>query len=213
MRNLISASKKAKRCLQRGSAWFLYYPYVWRLRLKKDTPRRLHVGCGDVRLPGWINADVHPSADLVIYMQRRLPFEDESLDRVFSEHVLEHVSFETGQFFLREAHRVLVPGGVLRIAMPDLEYLTRGYAEGNWRKFDWVHWPEFQFITTGAQMLNIAFRWWGHKHLYDEEELVRALRPLSFSHFERVQNEESSYDDLRGLESRPDSRLIMEAVK
>lgn len=196
-----------------GLARLLYYPYLMRFFLfSKDKPRRLHVGCGKNHFTDWINVDIDPRAELIVFIEKKLPFSDDSLDRIYSEHVLEHVSYETGIFFLKEANRTLKTCGIIRIAMPDLDDLIDGYQK-DWRRFDWVNWPEFKFIKTKAEMINIAFRWWGHQHLYNREELERALCEAGFSTFAFVEHSQSKYDDLKGLETRLDSKLIVEAVK
>lgn len=192
----------------------LYHLHKWRYRFAKSRSARLHVGCGKNHLPGWINADIIPSAELIVFLEKRLPLRGDCLDRIYCEHVLEHVSFETGVFFLREARRTLRVGGRIRIAVPDLEDLVAGYFHQDWRsRFDWVNWPGHEFITTRAQMINIGFRWWGHQHLYDREELERALSEAGFVDFQFLGHGQSAFDDLRGLESRADSTLIVEAAK
>ena len=190
----------------------LYFPYLLRFRLVGRHSGRLHLGCGNHRLPGWINADILPGSDLILFMEYRLPFKDESLQRIYSEHVLEHVPLEIGIRFLRDAHRALASGGVIRIAMPDLDDLIEGYRE-DWRRFDWVNWPQHAFIQTRAEMLNIAFSWWGHKHLSNQEELLRILNSAGFSEVRFVEPSRSEFTDLCGLESRADSKLIAEAIK
>ncbi|HEY3354736.1 MAG TPA: methyltransferase domain-containing protein [Polyangia bacterium] len=201
-----------QRGTQAGLSQLLYFPYVLRLRLQRRPSRKLQVGCGAHRFPGWTNADIDPRADLIIYLERRLPFADRSLDRIYSEHVLEHVPYEVAVQFLREAWRVLAPGGVVRIAMPDLDDLVDGYCS-DWRRFDWINWPDLAFVKTRAQMLNIAFRWWGHRHLYNREELARALFDAGFTEHEFVDLGQSRWPDLRGLETRLDSKLVVDAVK
>lgn len=52
-------------------------------------------------------------------IRKALRFDDESVSRILAEHVIEHVPFMAGFGFLRECHRVLEPGGVLRLAFPD----------------------------------------------------------------------------------------------
>jgi SAM-dependent methyltransferase len=87
---------------------------------------KLHVGCGPMRLKGWINSDMEPDiANGVIYLDvtEPLPFPDGSLQYVYSEHVLEHVTLETTFAHFVECYRALRPGGVIRIAMPDLQFL------------------------------------------------------------------------------------------
>ena len=96
--------------------------------------------------------------------------------------------------------------------MPDLDDLIDGY-QNDWQRFDWIGWPEFSFIETKAEMINIAFRWWGHKHLYNRAELKRALLKAGFHCFQFERIGESQYDDLKGLETRIDSKLIVEAIK
>lgn len=67
---------------------------------------------------------------------RHLPFADNSADVIYSSHMLEHLTPAGGRRFLAEAHRVLAPGGILRIAVPDLERLARTYIEtGNADRF------------------------------------------------------------------------------
>ena len=66
-------------------------------------------GCGRNRFDNWINSDITLTSDLIIFLQKRLPFYENELDLIYSEHVLEHVSFSTGISFLKEARRVL-PG-------------------------------------------------------------------------------------------------------
>lgn len=193
--------------------WFLFYPYIIRHRLSsKSKWRRLQIGCGQNYFEEWINADIHPRSDLILFLHKRLPFKNNSLSRIYSEHVLEHVPYATGIAFLKEAFRTLAPGAVLRIAMPDLDDLIDGYQK-DWRRFDWVNWPEFSFVQTKAEMINIAFRWWGHQHLYNKEELSRALSEVGFSRFYFVEHGQSEYADLQGLETRIDSKLIAEAIK
>ena len=195
-----------------ASGVLLYYPYIARYYLSGGKNKRLHVGCGKNRFEGWINADINPRADLIVFLQKRLPFRNNSLLRIYSEHVLEHVPYRTGLSFLKETYRTLQSGGVIRIAMPDLDDLIDGYQK-DWRRFDWVSWPQFSFIKTRAEMINIAFRWWGHRHLYNREEVIRILTEAGFTKFVFTEPGQSEYEDLRGLETRLDSKLVVEAVK
>ena len=64
---------------------------------------------------------------LVHNLAKGIPFEDESVDAVYHSHLFEHLDKEIGFKFLIEIHRVLKRGGVLRISVPDLEFLIREY--------------------------------------------------------------------------------------
>ncbi len=78
-----------------------------------------------------MNIDIVPAGTGVIAHDLRLgiPLEDNSCDVVYHSHVLEHLRRPHAIQFLRECYRVLKPGGVLRIAIPDLERICRAYLE------------------------------------------------------------------------------------
>ena len=82
-------------------------------RFKKMRPLKLNIGCGKAKLSGWVNIDIEPGADLVIDVKKGLPFDDNSVDFIYSEHVLEHLIFEEGEGVLREFERCLKGGGVV----------------------------------------------------------------------------------------------------
>ncbi len=59
-----------------------------------------------------------------------IPLEDRAADFIYSSHFLEHLDKESGRRLLEECWRVLKPGGVLRIGVPDLEYAWQMYQHG-----------------------------------------------------------------------------------
>jgi len=174
---------------------------------------KLHLGSGTVRLAGWVNIDLEERADLNLDIRTGLPFGDGAARLIYNEHVIEHITVGEAEQCLRDWFRVLEPGGVLRVATPDLEYLVERYGSGAWQDQEWLRLPEYAFIRTRAEMLNVAFRWWGHRYLYDGEELERRLRAAGFTPIRRCGYRESVVPELAGLETRPDSKLIMEAVR
>jgi predicted SAM-dependent methyltransferase len=180
-----------------------------------DPPYKLHLGCGPVRLDKWVNVDLDYSVqpDVVWDLTKGIPLNDHSCELIYCEHLLEHMSVDEGLSLLHECNRVLRPGGILRVAMPSLDALIEKSYLGNWREQDWLTWPEYQFIQTRAEMLNVAFRWWGHQWLYDREELHRRLREAGFENVRDVTWGTSSLEDLSRLETRKDSLLICEARK
>jgi predicted SAM-dependent methyltransferase len=97
--------------------------------------------------------------------------------------------------------------------MPSLKHLVAAYESGNWRNQDWLRTPEFQFIETPAEMLNISFRWWGHRCIYDIYELGRRLLDAGFARIAEAPWGDSRDDSLRSLETRADSKLICVARK
>jgi predicted SAM-dependent methyltransferase len=189
-----------------------------RRRPRRDDARpqrglRLHLGCGTIHLDGWVNIDLETRADLNLDIRLGLPFADGAARLMYHEHLIEHLTIGEACSCLADWHRVLEPNGVLRIATPDLAYLCERYGSGDWREQEWLRLPEFAFIRTRAEMMNVAFRWWDHQYLYDGEELERRLLKSGFTDVRRCGYRESALPELRGLETRPDSTLILEAVR
>jgi len=91
--------------------------------------KKLHLGAGFNVLAGWLNTDVNPESDNIAYLDITdpLPFQDGKFDYIFSEHLLEHVSYEEGIYHLARFHRILRKNGKIRIATPDLQFLIGLY--------------------------------------------------------------------------------------
>jgi predicted SAM-dependent methyltransferase len=90
--------------------------------------RYLNVGCGAHFSREWTNLDQRDGDDVLGHdLRKPLPFPDACFDAVYSSHVLEHFTPEMGRRFLWEQWRVLKPGGVCRVVVPDLERLCRDY--------------------------------------------------------------------------------------
>jgi predicted SAM-dependent methyltransferase len=124
---------------------------------KAGSSIQVHLGCGLITPPNWVNVDgswnarlaKHPvlrralhtlhitEADkiqvgwnpkIVIHdLRKPLPFRDGSASAVYSSHVLEHMYFEDGQRLIRECFRVLENGGILRLVVPDLHSIVQEY--------------------------------------------------------------------------------------
>jgi predicted SAM-dependent methyltransferase len=89
----------------------------------------LNLGCGQHFHPAWTNLDLAP-ADASVRRwnaMEPLPFADASFDAVYHSHLLEHLPRDRALPFLRECRRVLKPGGLLRLAIPNLEAIARLY--------------------------------------------------------------------------------------
>jgi predicted SAM-dependent methyltransferase/GT2 family glycosyltransferase len=171
----------------------------------------LHLGCGPNLLDGWINVDLEEkySPDLVHDLSQGLPFDDGSVDVIHSEHFFEHLALHDGLKLMAECRRVLRPGGRVRIAMPDLASTVKAYTS-NWRDQVWV--KDFPRLDSAAHMLNMGMRDWGHQFVYDIEDLTMRLRSVGFDHIVAMPWGASELSELRGLETRADSRLIVEAI-
>jgi predicted SAM-dependent methyltransferase len=192
----------------------LFQPY----KPDKDEKIKLHLGCGTIYKEGWVNIDNNSDnnvkwLDINHDLRYPLPFEDNSVDFIFNEHFLEHLTIEEGVNALKDFYRVLKPSGVLRVAMPDLEEIIKQYLDPNWKKQEWIKVYNMGFVQTKAELININFRWWGHQHLYDAEELERRLRESGFENIKSCKLRKSEITELNNLETRDESTLIAEATK
>lgn len=89
----------------------------------------LNLGCGSRYHTDWTNIDFFSrNSDVIEHnLLTGIPFPDNHFDVVYHSHVLEHFSRKDGHAFLQECYRVLKPGGIIRIAVPDLEGIAREY--------------------------------------------------------------------------------------
>ena len=187
-----------------------------RAAAKAERPFKLHVGCGSIRLEGWINTDFTETPGVVDFAwdaTEHFPFEDGSCGLIYNEHFLEHLPVDQGLLFLKQCHRLLRPGGILRIAMPSLEAVVHKYCSEEWKDQAWLKLPAFRHIATRCEMLNASMRWWDHQWVYDREELRRRLQEAGFFNIRECRVGESEEESLRNLETRPDSLLICEAIR
>jgi predicted SAM-dependent methyltransferase len=186
--------------------------------LLKRSQVKLNIGSGTDYKKGWINIDNNSDEnieklDLNWDLRNPLPFPADSVDFIFNEHFIEHLSVEDALRAIQDFMRILKPGGVLRIAMPDLETAVKNYQDKNWRKKDFIKRFNMEFVKTPAELLNMNFRWWGHKWLYDWEELERRLGDAGCTKIKRAKLGKSRHRPLRNLETREESILIAEVEK
>jgi predicted SAM-dependent methyltransferase len=95
----------------------------------RPNPYFVNLGCGGCFHSEWVNLDfVSQSPDVIQHdLRTRLPLNDGSCAVVYHSHVLEHFPRAFAPSFLQECYRVLVPGGLLRVVVPDLETIARLY--------------------------------------------------------------------------------------
>ncbi len=169
--------------------------------------RKLHIGSGRNSLSGWLNADLSPSpVQLYLDARKRFPFPDATFDLVFSEHMIEHITYAQGLHMLSECYRVLKPDGTIRVATPDLSFFVRLYREEKDElEYAYIKWMTDTFIPTATSyrdtfVINNSVRYWGHQFIYDEKVLCEALTRVGFVDVRRCELQQSGDPELCGLE-------------
>jgi SAM-dependent methyltransferase len=180
--------------------------------LAEHQVRKLQIGCGGNLLAGWLNTDLRPSAPEVSFLDAtvRFPFPDETFDYVLSEHQLEHIAYERGQFMLRECFRVLRPGGLVRVATPSLEALAGLVTEQPTEtQRHYLAFISDSYLGPGmpagvAGVVNNAFRNWGHQFIYDRTTLREGLTAAGFTNVIFTVPGRSEHEHFRGVEGHGD---------
>jgi predicted SAM-dependent methyltransferase len=151
-------------------------------------------------MPGWLNVDANgTSSDLHWDLRRPLPLKNGSCRRIYSEHLLEHLTKEDAEKLLKECYRLLEPGGTLRLGVPDAELYLRSYVEGRTGFFkDLAHLGgAVNELSTPIDVINQMFRMGGaHQFAWDFNALAGSLRAAGFIDIQRRQPGEASCAEL-----------------
>jgi predicted SAM-dependent methyltransferase len=175
----------------------------------------INIGCGSRPLPGWVNLDAArgEQVDVVWDLRHGLPFPDESCAAIFGEHVIEHIPKDGAEFLLRECHRALRPGGVVRLSTPDAGKFLRAYVNDPQFLAD----PRFPDpADTPMDRVNMMMREFGqHLWVYDIESICLLLEKAGFSSTMEQTFGESSHPRMQAidLEERAFESLYVEAIK
>lgn len=173
---------------------------------------KLHLACGTNILSGWTNVDLETqSVDIIQHdLTQPWPFPNSSVDFIYSEHFIEHLSQADASAFVAECFLKLKPGGTVRISTPSLSRLVRQYEQSKTDSWNDVGWHP----VTRADMINQGMRLQGRQYLYDCSELEKTFRENGFIEITRQKWGASTVDEFNQIESRPDhGEIILEATK
>lgn len=205
---------------------------------------KLHLGCGSTVVPGWENIDRSPNVLLsrvpgarallgrirvltpeqakaefppgIVHadVRRRIPYPDESARYVYSSHMIEHMVRRDALAVVKESLRVLAPGGILRIATPNLAALVEGYRSGYaWEgmtpadtfmhSFGSSTLPASPLRRLAHQLLTQPHQW-----LYDAESLTRLFADGGFVDIRERTFRESAIPETAEIEDRAQSVFV-----
>ncbi len=176
--------------------------------------QRMNWGCGEQPPPGWINVDKVEGPGIAISGDIRdgLPLPEGSIDYIVSIHAVQDLPYLTVVPALREFRRVLKPGGILRLGLPDLDRAIAAYQRND---PDYFYIPDHESATLAGKLI-IQMTWYGWSRImftyaFAEEQLRKAG-------FDTIA--ECAYRATRGphpeiiaLDNRERESFFVEAVK
>ena len=189
-------------------------PYIISDYMKNNTVRKLQLGAGEFNSPGWLNTDIEPrEGQAYLDATKHFPLPDGSFQLVSSEQVMEHLSSDEGLDMMKESFRILVHGGKVRVATPNLLKLTdllrddktpeqTAYVRA---KLDWHHWnmaPDPANVIINREMYEF-----GHRFLYTPKMLRSTMEAAGFVQIQQYESGESDDPALKGIEVRSHSSV------
>jgi SAM-dependent methyltransferase len=215
---------------------------------------RLNLGCGPNAPSGWVNVDGswnawfthHPLLrgglrrigiinagnqgaqwkvrPVVHDLRRPLSFGNDSFSAIYASHVVEHLYRVEAEALLAECKRVLKPGGILRLVVPDLQFLVLDYVKGRnggsapadrWFAAETLN-QKLGFRSPHPPGGNLFFRFYAvwkdfhsHKWMYDSDSLSHAVE---IAGFEAVARKEFRCSEIPGIEEVEDAGRVLDGV-
>jgi ubiquinone/menaquinone biosynthesis C-methylase UbiE len=159
---------------------------------------------------------------LVHDLTKPLPFQANSISAVYASHVLEHLYLVDAQRLLSECKRVLKPGGVIRLVVPDLHAMAVNYLDKknghrpspieNASAADHLN-ERLAFRNPAPPQGNLFFKFYAlwkdfhsHKWMYDGESLSRYL---GLAGFQEVSEKEFRRSDIPGIEEVEEENRVL----
>ena len=206
----------------------LWRPFTVKKYFEENQEKRINIGSGPYRHSGWLTADAFKTeADIYLNVKRKFPFQKGTWDIVYSEHMLEHIYVDDVSRVLKEIYRVLKPGGLFRVTVPDLEIHAKNYVEKNKEFFDPIiekyksRWDKqknkYWLVRSpgGAFMTRAVQRFYRHRWMYDFETLSSCLKEVGFSECHKMSFGNSCKDEAGKMDKkeRAFETLYIDAIK
>ena len=131
-----------------------------------------------------------------------IPLNDNSIDVLFSSHFLEHLTKKKGEQFLNDVYRIMKPGGLVRILVPDLDIAIQKFNQGE------INETLDLFFYTSEEADFSA-----HKYNYTFGSLKTKLEEIGFKNVVRQSHQNGECPDIEFLDIYPDHSLYVEAKK
>ena len=158
---------------------------------------KMHVGCGPIYLEGYLNIDSGDFKTDINGNILHIEFPESSFDVIYSCHFFEHLAYPHDAVkCLSLFHKWLKPGGIMRMAVPDLELAAKAYAKGESLSFLYRReFKGFYYLDTPCERLNFFVKAWQHAMCYDFDLMSKLLMNAGFSSVLKCSANESRIPD------------------
>ena len=183
---------------------YIYKNKCFLLNIDYTRPIRIELGSGNRKMLGWIGIDMTDSSDITMVIENKIPFQNDTVDEIYTSHMLEHFYYREMVDVLKECLRILKPGGRIRIAVPDASIYISGYFNAN--EFNVSHYCRYQpgyHKNSRIDIINyIAFVNMYHRYMFDGENLVLVLEKVGFENVEleefrpEIDNPDRKYESI-----------------
>jgi predicted SAM-dependent methyltransferase len=171
----------------------------------------MKINIGGANIEGWIQTTYNEKFGVISDLAKN-PIEKESVDFIYSSVSLEHLVPAKAKDFLAVCYDVLKIVGSIRIVSLDLDSLVNLY-KGNWKNQQWLKSGQYSKVDSRCKMLNTVMRDWGHKYIYNFEDLSALMEEVGFIDIEKKDFGKSDIDELKKIDKKKDSKLIVEGTK
>ncbi len=187
---------------------------IFKRYLNSAGEKKLQIGCGNNELEKWLNTDLVYKKNKVAYLDagKKFPLSNDTFEYIYSEHIFEHLNFKQGMNMLHECYRILKPGGHLRLATPDMDFLMALYNDPQKAIHqEYIQWSTNKFIPDISNnfeeneylpvfVINNFFRDWGHQIVYNYESLELILEKTGFLNITKQEIGKSKIEEFDRLE-------------
>ncbi|HYD21132.1 MAG TPA: methyltransferase domain-containing protein [Flavipsychrobacter sp.] len=169
----------------------------WQVNNKLANKKYLDVGCGHNADKTFVNLDYEwlPNVDIVWDITAKpYPFPDNRFEGIYTEHCLEHIPFEHCDKNIKEFYRMLKPGGIVRIIVPDGEKYVNWYTRK--KQGENVKMPDEEYYISPMHRINGIFRNHGHLFIYDFDTLRILMEKNGFKNVRKCDYLQGANSDL-----------------
>ncbi len=171
---------------------------------------KLEFGAGKRKMEGWSTIDMNYSCDIFLDLRSPIPFPDNSVDQIYSSHLLEHFDYSDLVKFLAECYRILKKSGNFKVAVPNAKIFLDAYLNQEELDVDYYfrYKPAFNYNSKIDYVNYVAYMDGEHRYMFDEENLPIILANAGLSNV-RLREFDPSLD----IEKRHQFSIYAEGIK